>query len=143
MNTNMKLKEIMSDHANCLSPNTSLKEACAQMQKEDVGFLPVKENSNLVGVVTDRDIAIRGIAKGLDPNATIDKVMTKKVVTALDTDTLDKAIQLMEQKQIRRLAILDKNHSVVGVVSMGDIANKTHNMNLCGTLICALSEKTH
>lgn len=143
MNTNTKLKEIMTDHANCLSPNTSLKEACAKMHKEDVGFLPVKENSNLVGVVTDRDIAVRGIAKGLDPNATVDKVMTKKVVTALETDTLDKAVELMERKQIRRLAILDKNHSLVGVVSMGDIATKCDNRQLCGTLISSISEKSH
>ena len=139
----MRLKEIMSTRADYLSPNASLQSACAEMQKHDIGFLPVKENGTLIGVVTDRDIATRGVAKGLDPNATIDKVMTKKVFTIQETDTVDTAAKLMEQKQIRRLIILDKNNSIAGIVSLGDIATKCNDMDLCGKIISTVSEKTH
>lgn len=140
---NTKLKDIMSEDAKYLYANDSLQLACSQMRKADLGFLPIKEQGNVIGVVTDRDIALRGIAKGLDPSATIDKVMTTKVVTALETDTVDTAVKLMEQKQIRRLVILDKNQAFSGVVSLGDIATKCPDMTLCGTLISTLSEKPH
>lgn len=140
---NMKLKEIMSARANYLAPNTSLQEAACEMQKQDIGFLPIKENGNLIGVVTDRDLTIRGLAKGLNPNATVDKVMTKKVCTALETDTLEKAVQIMEQHQIRRLVILDKNNTFSGVISMGDIAIKCNDADLCSTLVSTICEKMH
>ncbi len=139
----MKLKEIMSTQADYLSPNASLQSASTQMQKNDIGFLPIKENGTLIGVVTDRDIAIRGVAKGLDPNATIDKVMTKKVFSIQETDSIEMAAKLMQEKQIRRLIILDKNKSIAGIVSLADIATKCNDIDMCGKIICTVSEKTH
>lgn len=136
------LKDIMSKQADYLAPNASLQSASTQMQKGDMGFLPIKENGILIGVVTDRDITIRGVAKGLDPNATIDKVMTKKVVSMLETDSIAMAAILMQEKQIRRLVILDKNKGIVGIVSLSDIATKYNDIDLCGKIICTVSEKT-
>jgi len=137
----MQLKDIMGKHPEHLSPTATLTEACRRMLEHDYGFLPIEENNRLVGVVTDRDIAVRGIAKGLDSNAQLKQVMTKDVITAHEEDDLLTAAKIMEEKQIRRLVVLNKSDEIAGVVSLGDIATKCDELDLCGEIIRAVSKK--
>lgn len=140
----MQIKEIMTIKPETLPPSTLLIEAAKEMLKNDFGFLPVAENGKLVGVLTDRDIAIRAVAKGLEPDSTsLEKVMTKKVVYCHDNDDISNAADLMKEKQIRRLVVLDKNERICGVVSLGDIATKCQDLDLNDEIIRSISEKSH
>lgn len=110
-----------------VSPDTSLKDAAAKMRETDSGFLPVGENDRLVGTLTDRDIAIRAVAEGHDPNATkVRDAMSEHVVYCFDDQEHDEAARLMAEKQIKRLAVLNRDKRLVGVVSLGDVAERTH-----------------
>lgn len=140
----MLIKEIMTKNPEYLPANTLLKKAAEEMLKHDFGFLPVGENGKLVGVVTDRDLAIRAVAKGLEPkSASLKEVMTKSVISCHENDDVHAAAKLMESKQIRRLVVLDKNEHISGVISLGDIATKCHEINLNDEVIRAVSEKSH
>ncbi len=120
----MKVKEIMTKPIDCLSPETSLKDAAKTMLAHHFGFLPVKSNGHLTGVVTSHDIAIHGIAKGLDPKTPLDQVMSKNVVTVHENDDVTTAANIMEEKKVRRLVVLDQHEEIAGVVSLNDIAIK-------------------
>ncbi len=140
----MQIKEIMTKKPESLPPTTILKEAAEKMLKKDFGFLPVSENGKLLGVVTDRDITIRAVAKGLEADSTsLEDVMTKKVVICHENDDVHNAADLMKEKQIRRLVVLDKNEHICGVVTLGDIAIKCDDIDLNDEVLRALSEKTH
>lgn len=119
----MKVHEIMTAHARCVSPDNTLVEAAGLMRELDVGSLPVCENDRLMGIVTDRDMALRGIAEGKDPNTTpISEVMTKGVVYAFADQAVEEVVRLMEGSRIRRVPVLNRGKRLVGIVSLGDIA---------------------
>jgi CBS domain-containing protein len=140
----MLVKEIMTKNPECLPPQTVLKEAAENMLENDFGFLPVGENGNIVGVITDRDIAIRAVAKGLEPDSTsLNEVMTKKVVACHESDDIEKAAETMKKSQIRRLIVLDKREKLAGIISLGDIVTHSEKLNLHQELIRAVSEKSH
>lgn len=123
----MKLRDIMTRDVALVSPDTSLKEAAAKMRETDSGFLPVGENDRLVGTLTDRDIAIRAVAEGRDPSATkVRDAMSEHIVYCFDDQEHDEAAKLMAEKQIKRLAVLNRDKRLVGVVSLGDVADRTH-----------------
>ena len=136
----MLAKEIMSKRPEFLPPTATLKQAADQMRTHDYGFLPVGENDRLIGAVTDRDIAIKAVAEGWDPTkTTLTKVMTKGVHYCYETDTIENIATQMEQLQVRRLVVLDKNKRMTGIISLGDIATKCRNAKLCSELTDALS----
>jgi CBS domain-containing protein len=119
----MKVHEIMTAHARCVGPENTLVEAAGLMRELDVGALPVCEEDRLVGIVTDRDLALRGIANGKDPNtATIGEVMTAGVVHVFADQSVEEVARLMETRQIRRVPVLNRGKRLVGIVSLGDIA---------------------
>jgi CBS domain-containing protein len=120
----MKVKDIMTKEVEIVHPDTSLKEAAQKMRVRDVGFLPVCEGERLVGVITDRDIALRSTADGIDPNTSIGRdLITAPIVYCFDDQDVKEAAELMEQHQIRRVAVVSrKEKRLVGVVSLGDIA---------------------
>lgn len=94
------------------------------MRQHDVGALPVGENDHLIGMVTDRDIAVRGIARGKDiAKLTARDIMTKGVIWCRDSDSANDAAGLMETKQIRRLPVIDQKKRMVGMLSLGDISH--------------------
>jgi len=133
------VKEIMSKHPDALSEDTTLKQAAQEMQKYDFGFMPVKHNEKIVGVLTDRDIIIRALAKGLDPNkTTLKDTMTHEIYFCHEEDDLKKVAKIMCDKQVHRLAVYDKNEKLSGVVSLGDIARKCKDTALCGELTKAI-----
>lgn len=120
----MKVKDIMTDDLAVISPDATVIEAAQLMQKHDVGAVPVCEGSNIVGLVTDRDIVVRNIAHGKDPNHTpVRDVMTTQVKSISPETNISEAAGIMATQQIRRLPVIQDDR-LVGMVSLGDLATK-------------------
>jgi CBS domain-containing protein len=118
----MKVSEIMTRDVCIASPGQKLREVAAEMEKHDIGVLPVGDNDRLVGMITDRDIAIRGICHGLGPEARVRDVMSAEVRYCFEDDEIDDLAQNMAQEQIRRLPVLNDKRRLVGIVSLCDLA---------------------
>lgn len=131
----MKIKDIMTDDLATVSPDTTIIEVAQLMQKHDVGAVPVCEGTNIVGLVTDRDIVVRNIAHGKDPQQTaVRDVMTTQVKAANPEMSLSQAAGIMAAQQIRRLPVVEENR-LVGMVSLGDLATKAkYDVELATTL---------
>lgn len=120
----MKVKNCMHKDAQWVSPDTPVKAVAKAMAEQDIGAIPVGENDRLIGMVTDRDIVVRGLADGKDVAAlTARDVMTEGIAWCRDTDDLTHAANLMQSKQIRRLPVIDKHKRMVGMLSLGDLSN--------------------
>jgi CBS domain-containing protein len=124
----MKISEIMSKNPRSVSPDTPVSEAARVMKEEDVGLVPVVERvggaetrGRLVGVVTDRDIAIRLVAEGRAADAPVSEVMSGGVKSCNPSDSVEDAMALMGREQVRRLPIVDERGSLVGVVAQADL----------------------
>lgn len=119
----MYVSEIMSRNVSIASPEDALQQVAAQMCDADCGILPVGENDRLVGMVTDRDIITRGVARGADPTqCTVREVMTADVKFVYEDETLDDIERNMGKLGIRRLPVLNHDKRLVGIVSLGDMA---------------------
>jgi len=131
----MKIKDIMTNDLATVSPDTTIIEVAQLMQKHDVGAVPVCEGTNIVGLVTDRDIVVRNIAHGKDPQQTaVRDVMTTQVKAANPEMSLSQAAGIMAAQQIRRLPVVEENR-LVGMVSLGDLATKAkYDVELATTL---------
>ena len=122
----MKVREAMHEGVNWVEPGTTVKALAQQMREHDIGSIPIGENDRLVGMVTDRDIVLRGCAEGADCNSlTARDIMTKGIVFCRDNEDVDDAVRIMEQKQIRRLPVLDKDKRMVGMLALGDVSHAT------------------
>ena len=120
----MKVKQAMHKGAHWAEPGTSIMQLARLMREYDIGAIPIGQNDKLVGMVTDRDIVCRCIAKGLDPKmATASDVMTAGIIFCLDQQELDDAARLMETKQVRRLPVINGKKRMVGILSLGDVYN--------------------
>ncbi len=120
----MKIKDIMTDDLAVISPDATVIEAAQLMQKHDVGVVPVCEGTNIVGLVTDRDIVVRNIAHGKDPNHTpVRDVMTTQVKAISPETSLSQAAGIMATQQVRRLPVIEEDR-LIGMVSLGDLATK-------------------
>jgi CBS domain-containing protein len=136
----MLVSEVMSRNIEIIDPEYTLRQTAEKMRKLDVGYLPVGENDRLIGMITDRDITIRGTAKGMNPDkAKARDVMTKKVVYCFEDQTVEEAAKMMEDKEVRRLTVLNRDKRAVGVCSLGDIANATGDQRLCRELLESVS----
>jgi CBS domain-containing protein len=122
----MQLKEIITSPAQTVAPDCTLLDAAKTMMSRDLGWLPVADNGKVVGIITDRDITIRGVAGGLDSKKTkVEDVMTKDVFCCSIDSTIEDAANLMEDEQVRRLVVVDENEKIAGVVSLADLALDT------------------
>lgn len=124
----MKISEIMSKNPRAVSPDTPVSEAAQVMKEEDVGLVPVVERiggaetrGRLVGVVTDRDIAIRAVAEGRATSGPVSEVMSGGVMTCSPDDSVEEAMAMMGREQVRRIPIVDERGGLVGVVAQADI----------------------
>lgn len=136
----MQIKEIMTRDIEMVSSNTNLAEAAKKMKDFNIGSLPVWEGDDLVGIITDRDLVVRGIAEGGDPaSKRVSDAMTTEVFYCFEDDEIHEAANLMEEKCIRRLLVLNSEGAPVGIVSMGDFSIKTHDEHLCGELLESVS----
>lgn len=137
----MRVQEIMSREIDVVSPETTLRDAAERMQLLDVGVLPVCDKDRLVGVITDRDITVRATADGLDPFATqVGEVMSRKdLIVCLCDDNIEVATQKMHDHQIRRLPVLDRDHRLVGILTLGDLAVTLENSDSSTETLKAVS----
>ncbi len=117
----MKIKDIMSTDIACVGEDDSVERAARLMQQYDVGSIPVCAHQHVIGIVTDRDIALKSVAEGQNPAQTVRDVMTYNPVTGDPQMDVDDAARLMSQHQIRRLPIVE-NNQLVGIVALGDIS---------------------
>jgi len=117
----MQVAEIMNP-VETIEPDASVQRAAERMRDLDVGSIPVCNGDRLVGIITDRDVTIRATAEGLDPaNCRVDHAMTPHVDYCSADDEVREAVRLMQEKQVRRLPVLDRQHRLVGTVSLGDL----------------------
>src|SRR5688500_8723242 len=138
----MQVSEILTRNVETIGPDTSAREAAQRMRSMDVGSLPVCDGRTLLGMVTDRDLAIRVLAEGRDPNATpVRDAMTPDVTYAFEDDDVQRAADLMKEQQIRRLPVLDREKHLVGIVALGDIAT-TGKDRLSGDALEQISQPT-
>ena len=137
----MKLNEIMTREVECTRPDASLQDAAKRMRELNVGTLPVFDHDKLVGVVTDRDITVRAVADGQDPKThQVREAMTTGVHCCFDDQDVTEAVRLMEEKQIRRLVVLNRDRKLAGIVSLGDLALCTGDEQMLGEALEAISE---
>lgn len=138
------LREVMTPQVEVIQPDASVEEAAEKMRSLDVGVLPVCENDRLVGMVTDRDLVIRILAAKRDlKTAAVREAMTPGIVYCFEDDDIGRAARLMEERQIRRLIVLNRDKRLVGIVSLGDLAVHTRETALSGEVLEAISEPAH
>jgi len=126
----MKAKEIMTRKPKSVTPETSVREAARLMKEEDVGVLPVVDrdgSDRLIGIVTDRDIAIRHVAEGHDSSSCpVSEAMTSSVSTVREDDDVDSVMDLMGKEQVRRIPVIDERGGLIGIVAQADIVREAH-----------------
>ena len=117
-----KVKDLMSADVKVISPEMTIRDAALQMEQGDFGMLPVGENDRMIGAITDRDIAIRGVAKGKDGSTKVRDVMSEGIAWVFEDESVEDAAKKMSQRQVRRLPVVNRNKRLVGIVALGDFA---------------------
>jgi CBS domain-containing protein len=137
----MQVSEVMTRGVECVQPDDSLQGAAEAMSQLNVGVLPVCENDRLLGTITDRDITIRATAEGVDPTvARVRDAMTRKLFFCFDDQDVVEAANLMKEKQVRRLIVVNRANRLVGIVSLGDLATETGDSHLAGSTLEGVSD---
>src|SRR6185295_4755577 len=132
----MQIKDVMTRGVEVVRPDETLQQAARKMKSIDVGPLPGCDGERLVGMITDRDIIVRATAEGRDPKTTpVKEAMTPGVVYVFEDQDIEEAALLMRQRQIRRLVVLDNNKRLVGILSLGDLAEDSGDDQLSGDVL--------
>lgn len=120
----MHVKDIMSSTVHSVQSSDTIATAARTMGEKDVGFLPVLDAEKIVGVVTDRDIAVRGVGTGVRPNEPVSKIMTKNAITCSQECDVEDALEIMSDEQVRRLPVCGEASDLIGVVALADAAER-------------------
>jgi len=118
----MKVSEVMTRDVQTVRPDQPVKEAASFMLSADAGSIPVVDGERLIGMITDRDIAVRGVAKGYGPDTPVRELMTDEIICVRDDDDVDDIASKMSQAQVRRLPVIDDQERLCGIVSLGDLS---------------------
>ncbi|ADU30881.1 CBS domain-containing protein [Evansella cellulosilytica] len=137
-----KLRDIMTGDVEICNPDDNVYEAALKMKQFDVGAIPICEGRQLLGMITDRDIVVRGVAEKRPNSTQVTDVMTEQLLTAEPDMTVDDAAKMMAEKQIRRLPIVE-NSQLVGIVALGDLAIHTTTADEAGYALSEISESEH
>ncbi len=136
----MRVSEVMTRDVETVPANASLVSAARKMKVRDIGFLPVIENASVVGVVTDRDITLRGLGEGHVPEATpVREIMTPTALCCHEDEVLTEAARIMEEYKVRRLLVLNDARRLVGLLSIEDLASCMSSDRLLGTVVRNIS----
>jgi CBS domain-containing protein len=139
----MLLKEIMTHNVEAISPGDTLEQAARKMAELNVGPMPVCEDDRIVGMITDRDITVRATAAGCDPKTTlVGDAMSQDIISCYEDQDVQEAARLMQEKQIRRLLVLNRANELVGIVSLGDLATEAGDQGQPGEVLKKVSEPT-
>jgi len=137
----MRISEIMTPNFEMIDSTSTLIDAARKMKAFNVGFLPVQEGNNLIGVITDRDIVVRALAEGRDLGSTqVKDIISSDVVYCFEDDSVEEAVKLMEENQVRRLIVCRSDRTPVGIVSLGDLAVRSGQEELYGEALEQISE---
>ena len=120
----MNIRDLMTSDVQTVSPTDTAQQAASFMLSADTGSIPVCDGDKIVGMITDRDIAVRGVGKGLGPDCSVADLMSKDVVCARDTDDVLAIAQQMSDKQVRRMPVVDADDKLIGIVSLGDLSRQ-------------------
>ena len=120
----MKVSEVMTRDVRTVRPDQTAQEAANFMLNEDTGSMPVSDGDRLIGMITDRDIAVRGIAKGYGPDTPVSELMSADIVCARENDDVEEVATKMSRAQVRRMPILDAGEKLCGIVSLGDLSRE-------------------
>lgn len=120
----MHVKDIMSSTVHSVQSSDTIATAARTMGEKDIGFLPVLDAKKIVGVVTDRDIAVRGVGAGLRSKEPVAKIMTKNAITCSQNCDIEDALEIMSDEQVRRLAVCGEENDLIGVVALADAAER-------------------
>jgi CBS domain-containing protein len=132
----MHVKDIMTRDVQAVSPETSIQEAAKKMKVFDIGCLPVCKNKRCVGIFTDRDIVVHAVAEGQNLKSTpVSDIMTTNIVYCSEDDDIAMVVKLMEDKQLRRVLVLDEDRCPVGICSVGDLALDAGDVQLAGEVM--------
>lgn len=134
----MKVSEIMSPRVQLIRPDQTIVEAAKKMAEIDAGALPVEENDRLIGMITDRDIVVRGVAAGKNGKAKVRDVMTKEVKYCFEDQEVESVAENMGDQRVRRLPVLNHDKRLVGMISLGDIA-AGEGCDVCGEALRDIS----
>jgi CBS domain-containing protein len=118
----MRVSNCMTSDVHVAGPEQTIREAAQTMAQLDAGVMPVGENDRLIGMITDRDIAIRGVAMGRGPDAKVRDVMSAEVKYCFDDEDIDDVLHNMRDLKVRRLPVLNRDKRLVGIISLGDLA---------------------
>ena len=135
-----KLKDLMSRDVQVISPDETIKEAAQHMRNGNFGMMPVGENDRMIGAISDRDIAMRAVADGKAPSTTVREVMSEGIVWAYEDDSVDDAVKIMSEHQIRRLPIVNADKRLVGIVALGDFAVVSSDIEAAGEALSEISK---
>lgn len=118
----MKVSEVMTRDVQTVRPDQPVKTAASFMLSADAGSIPVTDGERLIGMITDRDIAVRGVAKGYGPDTPVRELMTDEIICARHDDDVDDIASKMSEAQVRRLPVIDDEERLCGIVSLGDLS---------------------
>ncbi|MDV3257640.1 MAG: CBS domain-containing protein [Sphingomonas sp.] len=121
----MKVSEVMTTELETVRADQTAREAASFMLRADAGSIPVCDGQRVIGMITDRDIAVRGVAEGRDPSTPVSELMSKDIICARADDDVDEVARRMSDEQVRRLPVIDAEENLVGIVSLGDLARET------------------
>ena len=135
----MKVKEAMCNDVQLIGPDQTIRDAARRMVEIDAGALPVAENDRLVGMITDRDIAVRAVALGKSPDTKVRDIMSGEVLYCFDDEDLTHVSRNMSDMKVRRLPVVNRDKRLVGVISVGDIA-RNEQPTTVGRMVSKVSE---
>ena len=135
----MKVSKVMTRDVRLIEPSQTIREAAQLMAELDTGIIPVREGDRLVGMITDRDITVRGVAQGRGPDTSVREVMTDDVKYCFEDDDTNEVARNMADIQVRRLPVLDRDKRLVGIISLGDMAI-TEGASQVGDAVAGISQ---
>jgi CBS domain-containing protein len=139
-----KCSDVMTDNPVYALPDDTVEKVAQLMKKEDIGPVPVvddERNKRLVGIVTDRDLALKVVAEGRDPQTTkVEEVMTRKLITCRPDDDVENAMKAMAQYQLRRIPVVDNDDRLVGIISQADVATRVDEPEKTAEVVKEISE---
>jgi len=121
----MKVSDVMTRDVETVTPEQTAQEAASFMLRADAGSIPVTEGDRLIGMITDRDITVRGVAQGHGPSTPVRELMTSGLICARIDDDIEEVAMRMSEAQVRRLPVVDENEKLCGIVSLGDLSRET------------------
>jgi CBS domain-containing protein len=138
---NRHVRDVMTPNPECVSERDSIRDVARIMKEQDTGVVPVVDGKKIIGLITDRDIVVRGIAEGRDvSNVTVNEIMTKSVRSVKEDTPLSEVLDLMSNAEVRRVPVVNGNNELVGIVSLGDIATNTNQDGRVGKAVENISE---